>query len=256
MIFCVLFFRFFSLKLAALCVFICEIGWYGRIACSQTHLVGGGGGAVAVAAVFCQLFFCFFCSTIFKHICLFLSLSACISRVPFFWSVHIFLSTWIKRRQNKPKTQNQLDSSYIPFCRILCFAFNFRHNLFTVCTLDIGFIPLYTQCIFHIHFVYFFLFVWKVLCACFLLTTTDTKFMNTIEMYFVFFLSFLNWRGKKRSCWARYTITLKMSQMNHALTLTKLYCSNPFGCFAQSVFDGGSERKRSKSNYQNPWNMK
>lgn len=84
MIFFVLFFRFFSLKLAALCVFICEIGWYGRSACSQTHLVGGGGGAVAVAAVFCQLFFSFFCSTIFKHICLFLSLSACISCVSFF----------------------------------------------------------------------------------------------------------------------------------------------------------------------------
>lgn len=214
MIFFVLFFPFLFIKIGStLCFYLWNwviwpecllsnpLGWWWWWCCRR-------------CCCFLSAFFCFFCSTIFKHICLFLSLSACISRVPFFWSVHIFLSTWIKRRQNKPKTQNQLDSSYIPFCRILCFAFNFRHNLFTVCTLDIGFIPLYTQCIFHIHFVYFFLFVWKVLCACFLLTTTDTKFMNTIEMYFVFFLSLLNWRGKKggvvehdiplRSKWAKW----------------------------------------------------
>lgn len=188
MIFFVLFFRFFSLKLAALCVFICEIGWYGRSACSQTHLVGGG-GTFAVAAVFCQLFFFFFCSTIFKHICLFLSLSACISRVSFFWSVHIFLSTWIKRTQNKPKTQNQLDSSYIPFCRILCFAFNFRHNLFTVCTLDIGFIPLYIQCIFpHTFRAFFFVCLESFLCMFF--THNDWYQIHEYNWNVFCFLSF------------------------------------------------------------------
>lgn len=213
MIFFVLFFRFFSLKLAALCVFICEIGWYGRSACSQTHLVGDG-GTVAVAAVFCQLFFSFFCSTIFKHICLFLSLSACISCVSFF-GLFIFsfqLESKEDKINQKHRTNLIAHASHfveyyvllsifgtisLQFVHLILVSYHYTHNVYST----------YISCA-------FFLFVWKVLCACFLFTTTDTKFMNTIEMYFVFFLSLLNWRGKKggvvehdiplRSKWAKW----------------------------------------------------
>lgn len=257
MIFFVLFFRFFSLKLAALCVFICEIGWYGRSACSQTHLVGDG-GAVAVAAVFCQLFFSFFCSTIFKHICLFLSLSACISCVSFF-GLFIFsfqLESKEDKINQKHRTNLIAHASHfveyyvllsifgtisLQFVHLILVSYHYTHNVY----------------IFHIHFVCFF-FVCLESFVCMFFIHNDWYQIHEYNWNVFCFLSFAFKlkRKKRRSCWARYTITLKMSQMNHALTLTKLYCSNPFGCFAQSVFDGGSERKRAKLNYQNPWNMK
>lgn len=207
MIFFVLFFPFLFIKIGStLCFYLWN--WVIWPDCLLSNPLGWWWWCCRRCCCFLSAFFCFFCSTIFKHICLFLSLSACISRVPFFWSVHIFLSTWIKRRQNKPKTQNQLDSSYIPFCRILCFAFNFRHNLFTVCTLDIGFIPLYTQCIFHIHFVYFFVVCLESF-VCMFFTHNDWYQIHEYNWNVFCFLSFVFKLKRKKSGVVEHDIPLR-----------------------------------------------
>lgn len=211
MIFFVLFFRFIKIG-STLCFYLWNwVIWPDWL---LSNPLGWWWWCCRRCCCFLSAFFCFFCSTIFKHICLFLSLSACISRVPFF-SLFIFsfqLESKEDKINQKHRTNLIAHTSHfveyyvllsifgtisLQFVHLILVSYHYTHNVYST----------YISCI-------FFLFVWKVLCACFLLTTTDTKFMNTIEMYFVFFLSLLNWRGKKsgvvehdiplRSKWAKW----------------------------------------------------